>query len=735
MIGFTRERKSMRRAAKRAFTLVELLVVIAISTILLGLLLYPLFYAQQITNRVQSQATAQDAARNGVERISRELSQATFVFDNTATAVVIPLSRTNSEISPLVFNDIVPSVAPIVKPRILFARLDYILPESNSSDTTIDPTTGKPLTGNHITFPLAPGTRVVRNFLGLADNAKPYANRYEFRATDTDFNPLLLYRAEFDPTDPDLVRQGPYPPGETDFAPGRFNDPNFFYNTANATTTNAAGKVGNGRPYAENWKRKASAVISGPRLDMLAWRRDSSRELIPDLPFQTMAYFAPAAVPGDAATPGSLTAGNAETPGAPPTLYSAQHGQWTLPFTVTFFRSTTHDSTQAPTNVAPTSAYEGSVRFVVEMDNTVNPARARVGLVSSSGTLATTPNLVFTSLSPVSGKIFVKTPRLTFSVDPLRGRIETGFPPLAGTIAGVPLLDEYDPNTKQRTGVQRAFVAGIYPDANFGELIPTVLSMNTLDPRVGNPGVRPDQGIWGLDLFDMTATRYVSLNFPIPAQNSPLRIFGDTGMPNDFAGIMIAPGTEQVLGPEMPMSATVQLLPYNRVNDAVGTDQLLDKSFAGLAGDTAMPYAPVNGQRNYVLSQFLQPNRALLRFDAGTGVDVGNGLLGVPASGSPLIPDPNTPGLPASQALPRELRVSYLWQNNFARDAQGYPLSAADVRAATADFKPEGDVVKVDYSTRSLLNVQIGARVHDSNAPVPQTIQFSDKVRVGNAVR
>ncbi len=694
----------MRRAAKRAFTLVELLVVIAISTILLGLLLYPLFYAQQITNRVQSQATAQDAARNGVERISRELSQATFVFDNTTTAVVIPLNRTIN------FDG-----GPTNRPRILFAKLDYILPDSQGTPGgTIDPTTGKPLTGNHITFPLAPGTRVVRNFLGLADNAKLYGNRYEFRGEDTDFNPVLLYRAEFKMDDPDLIV--PTPLGEDSTLAGRFNDPNFFYNTNVAP---------NGRPFAENWKRKVSAVISGPRLDMLAWRRDSSRELITDLPFQTLAYFAPSAVPGDTATPGSLTAGNAETPGAPPTLYSAQHGQWTLPFTVTFFRSTTRNS----------GTNEGSAQFVVEMDNTVNPARPRVRLASSSGKLATLQNEVFTSLSAVSGKIFVKTPRLTFSVDALRGRVETGFPPLAGTTGGVPLF------APASGGAVIPMNPSVYPDANFGELVPTVLRINTLDSRAGALGVRPDQGLWGIDLLAATGGTeryYADTLTPIAGLGagfpSPLRVFGNTdgtGAVLDAGGVMIAPGTEQVLGPEMPMSATAQLLPYNRINETVGTT-LLAKSFAGLAGNAALPYAPVNGQRNYVLSQFFQPNRALIWFDAGEKIDIGNGLLG---AGTPALPDPNTPGLPASLAQPRELRVSYLWQNNFARDTQGYPLNAADQRAATGDFKPEGDVVKLDYSTRSLLNVQIGARVHDSNAPVPQTIQFSDKVRVGNAVR
>lgn len=691
--------RSTIRRAKRAFTLVELLVVIAISAILLGLLMYPLYYAQQIANRVQSQATAQDAARNGVERISRELAQATFVFDNTATPVIIPLNRTIN------YNG-----APTTNPPILFAKLDYILPDSTSGNPNdpLDPTTGKPMSGTNVTFPLAPGTRVVRHFLGLANNTRPYGNRYEFRGEDTDFNPVLLYRVEFDPSDPNLVA-----PNTPPLAAGGFNDPNFFYNTNVAP---------NGATYAANWKRKASAVISGPRLDMLAWRRDGSRELIPDLPIQTLAYFAPAAVSGDTGTPSSMTAGNAETPGAPPTLYSSQHAQWTLPFTVSFYRSTT------------TPGNEGAVQFVFEMDNTTGRLRVRSDMGSGTLQIANAGD-IYTSLSAVTGKVFVKTPRLTFMVDPLRGRIETGFPPLAGSVAGVPLLDEYNQVTGMSANNRRPFVASLYPTDNYGELVPTVLSVTTLDPRAGAT-TRTDQGLWGIDLFNTTATRYVSLNYPIPAQYSPLRIFGNTdgtGAVVNAGGIMIAPGTEQVLGPEIPLGNSPQLLPYSRVNALSGAVALRKESpvRAGAVPATA-PYSPVTGQRTYALEQFLKPNKAELRFDSGEGVidPAYPGLL--------LAPDILTPGLPAvpSGQPQRFLRVSYLWQNNFARDVQGRALNASDeLSTGNDDFKPEGDVVKVDYSTRSLMNVQIGARVHDSNAPVPQTIQFADKVRVGNAVR
>ena len=139
----------MRRKVRSApFTLVELLVVIAITSILLGLLFYPIFQGFQITQRVQTQATAQDAARTGVEKIQRELSQATFVFDNANTPIVIPLNRTINY-----------DGAPTNRPPVLFAKLDFLLPDTTAANNgdPIDPTTGKPMTGGHDPIPARAG--------------------------------------------------------------------------------------------------------------------------------------------------------------------------------------------------------------------------------------------------------------------------------------------------------------------------------------------------------------------------------------------------------------------------------------------------------------------------------------------------------------------------------------------------------------------------------------------------
>lgn len=716
----------MTHRTKRAFTLVELLVVIAITSILMGLLFYPMFQAFRFTQRVQSQAQAQDGARSGVEKIQRELSQAAFVFDNANTATVIPLNRTVNY-----------DGAPTSRPPVLFVRLDAILPDRASTPTTgdpIDPTTGKPISGGTIRFPLAPGTRVVRYFLGLQDNTKPYSNLYEFRGEDASFNPVLLYRAEFDPSDPNLVK-----PGVADAAPGGFNDPEFFYRGLPTSSGVPASEIApNGQPYGANWRKLVSPVLSGPRLDMLAWRKDGAGELMPDLPFRTLALFSPASVPGDTTKPGFLTAGNAEAPGAPPTLYTTQYGQWTTPFSLTFLRSASTGG----------SGNEGEIKFTFEVDATAPPAqRLRVRTDGGTGTLATANNEVYSAFLASTGQIFVKTPRLTFAVDPVRGRIETGFPPLAGTTAGAPLF--YPSGSNAPVAMSQT----LFPAINRGDLVPTAFRVNTRDPRADGLSVKLDQGLMGVDLMETTALRYyvdpgtLPVAVPAPAAvgdfSSPLRIFGNVdgaGNVQSFGGILVSPGTERVYGPEIPLTVSPQLLPYNRTTDTLnGEVSALQKQPASI---TAAIYAPVTGKRTYDIDQIHEIPQAKLSFDTGDRHDlkadnpawaglIGSGQLGF------AVPN-DSPGIPAAQAADpnqREIRATYLWQNNYARDNFGHPLNADDSRADLGTFKPEADVVKAEYQTRSLLNVQVGARVYDANVPVPTTIQFSDKVKIGNATR
>ena len=282
VLGKRQASVAMRYARlSRAFTLTELLVVIAITTILLGLLFVPIIQGFNITRRAAAETAAQAAVRTGLERISRDLSQAVYVFDNSATPILMPLSRT---------FPIGPGGANTNQPHILFAKIDFVPRGGKApSASVIDPTTGEPMSGKTLTLPLANGTRVIRYFLGLRRNldaagaVKPYLNQYEFSSRadggnpDNEHNPLIVYRAEFDPKDPNLFDLANY--GSVVDGDGGFNDPAFFYNTNPAP---------NGRSYAQNWRDIASPLVDSDKADMLAWRRDGSGALVTEAPFRTL---------------------------------------------------------------------------------------------------------------------------------------------------------------------------------------------------------------------------------------------------------------------------------------------------------------------------------------------------------------------------------------------------------------------------------------------------------------
>jgi len=708
----------MRRLiqATRGFTLTELLVVIAITSILLGLLFIPIIQGFNITRKAQAETQAQSAARTGLERIVREVRQAAYIFDNTATPIVVPLARDVN------FG---PGGAATRNPHVLFAKLDLLPPSTLGvgAGDVVDPTTGKGLQGSPLRLPLAPGRRVVRYFLGLERNttstgaAATYANLYEFGArefgtADTTHNPLILYRAEFDPSDTNLVDPARFD-SKVD-GDGGFDDPAFFYNVRVAP---------NGRSYAENWKAVATPVVSGPRQDMLAWRRDQSGDILPDAPMRTLVQFSPGTVVGDTAVPGFLTAGAAEVPGAVPTMYTAKEAQWVLPFTVTFYRGSAGRGTARP------SYGVLQLRF----ENEVQPdgsTRLRVARVAADGALPAPDDGLYTVRQGTTGRILVKTPNLTFAVDPSRGRVETAFPPYAGNESGAPLL----------AGSGNPLVASPYPAV--ADLIPTAMQFDTQDPAAGTGTVPTNQGIVAVAPLALgPSAAYFADGVSGFAGNapSPLQIFGNVagGVLQPGGGLMIAPGSERILAPELAVGSTslASWVTWHRVPAALGS-VAKRASLVDDALDTTAPprrrWSTITGSRTYLLDQDTQPNAfARILFDESGG-----------------------PGLPARSltdpagVAPRRAYIGYLWQNNYARRVggpqNGWPVDsedrtlvdlasgAANGRAAVV---PEPDVVKVDYSTRSQLVVNFGVNVYDTNTKRPTTLQLNDRIKVGNLGR
>lgn len=720
----------------RGFTLTELLVVIAITGILLGLLFIPITNGFRLTRQAQNQVQAQGQARNGLEKLSRELAQASYVFDNSATPVVVPLK----------FNVQLGTAAPTANPKLAFTKLDLLAPLRGTTGGVIDPTTSGLVGGGEVRFPLAPGTRIVRYFLGLRDNTKPYENVYERAVTefasDNKHNPLVLYRIEFSPNDSQLVNQNPtFKYSATDNQAG-LNDPFFFYNTQLAS---------NGRSYAANWKAKATMVVDGPNQDLLAWRKDDIGNLVAGSPMRPLVTFTPSTVVGDTATPGFLTAGNAEAPGAVPTLYTTQHGHWVLPCTLTVFRGSGAREKQ------PSAFGQLSLRIENEpqADQSTRLRIRKLTTTANEGSLTTRDDGTnfYTSYSPTSNKLLIKTPNLTFAVDLERGRIETGFPPYAGNPNGAPFF--------LRSGSFQQMQPGFYPTfapsgavTNLGDLIETRYQVSTGDPRSSNPanGLPTNQGIDTINLWndfggrrasltpwDTTfVPRYSSVNpLVIGTYYSPLLVFGNVAgsQVNPGGGMLLAPGTESVVGPDLDVTPNSRTqVSYSRAAEAAvnGRSPILKKATLitdqlGVAAGNpaARRWSPITGQRNYYLTQDTEPHNVVLRFD-----------------------EPNGPGLPARgiydpvSIVARQLQVTFLWQNNFARafggTQNGWPMDAqGNVAGDKIAITPEPDVIKVDYATRDLLSISFGVNVYDSGSPTRQatSITLSDKVRIGNGLR
>lgn len=725
-----------RHRSQQAFTLIEMIIVIALTGLLLSLILGPLVQGFNLTNRARAYAEAQDASRFGIEQLKREIGQASYVFDNSNTPIILPFSeKVNDDRAAKYLN--VYSTAPggNAQPSILFAKIDFI-PTATAGEgagTKIDPTTGKPLGGSPLVLPLAPGRRYVRYFIGLREPYKKdatgkysgpnyYGNPFEFKdndSKDNNFNSFVLWRAEYDPSDVNLIVPG----APNTINAGGMHDPNFFYNSTVAP---------NGRTFAENWRAVSSPVLATTNLDLIAWRKNQTKELVPGSPFQILVNFTPSSMAGETATPGFLSNAAGEQENAVPSMYTTQFAQWTFPYTITVYRASSQGGTASPNF--------GSIQFTIQQ--TPQPNGTTVLQVNMSAPVAGPTN---DSIDPDSntkyywlydettGKVFIHTAKLTFQVDPARGRIETGFLPLA-TQQGVILYRNTNGNVVPMT-------EGV--DGNYGRLVTTVFRQNTRAAYAGNliPGAQAPNPTnipvnAGLIKTTLDIPTYYEATAPLPSFQNPGTAYPSpfaTFMGNAWQSVTLALGTERVLGPDAQLSAdsanNVLLTNYVRLPVlATGLSKPATRS-GSLFIRSVTP--------NYSLETLLT-KVPVLSFD----VDIINPTDGIPAAGLPAAPANTNPQ--------GELQVIYLWQNNFARDAVGHPINTwgEDVSSSSAvgsaaghaiktgsDYRPEPDVMKVDYATRSQINILLGARVYDSSTGEPQTAQVTNRVNVGNVAR
>jgi len=303
-----------RAACCRAFTLIEILIVIALTTLLFALLLVPLVSAIKYTRQVQSLTAAQDAVRITRERLTRELSSAVFVFDNTSHRFAIPAGATQTGSDDLSTNfldlDIPTSAASTAaNPNTVIAhaynaKLDFALPRVNDTGVK-DPTTGEPIaygpsgSGSAVItspaqiFPAAAGGTMVRYWVGLKDPTQPYNNNREANADRSNSdNTYILYRAQFQPYTKDPT--GKYVPNTNLFAltadgkAPEIDDPDFFRYVKDTDinwlddlhgTYGATGGFSAHNKRVDAWRTIAKPVIPGPNVDLILLPRNADNTI------------------------------------------------------------------------------------------------------------------------------------------------------------------------------------------------------------------------------------------------------------------------------------------------------------------------------------------------------------------------------------------------------------------------------------------------------------------------
>ncbi|MCC6484097.1 MAG: type II secretion system protein [Armatimonadetes bacterium] len=315
-----------RRSA--GFTLIELLVVIAITSILVTLLMAPLIQGFTITKRTQLTVLAQESARQTLESVTREIQSAVYVYDNSGQALNLPVVDRDGNPTvvsvPYAMVDLVPpklmmhcdaASHPANKPRD-YPRGDLawpVCPYTHTDGKGNDQVEARPIT------PVEPDSTIVRYFIGLRDPSQPYSGGGSGSLLAGDqANGYVLYRAEFHPDDPTLLRQGP----------GGFilHDPNFFYDRAAAP---------NGETFSANWKRVSKVVGPVTDVDLVTIDFNTAGQPI----VNPVVRFVPRAVRNDVLTPTEIGRAAEGEPNAPPTTYRASSGLWSPGYQVRLYRN------------------------------------------------------------------------------------------------------------------------------------------------------------------------------------------------------------------------------------------------------------------------------------------------------------------------------------------------------------------------------------------------------------
>ncbi len=748
----------------QGFTLIELITVMAISTILLGIIVVPMFESFQATRTAQAFADAQDKARLLTERLTREISESVGVKDveglGGRVSIVVQTPGKGVLEDGTVVN---PTGGNWVTVGMNYTKLDIVLPAKvgvrGPGGGFIDPSTGKEdptlrAPKGQVQLPLAPGTTIRRYWVGLRDPFKIYTNPYDgllsTRGGGQD-NLYVLYMAEVEPVvmlagvptvnaaffDVDLPKDGT---GRTP----KYDDPDFFL----ATGAGAGAPVNNDAKAARirNWMNKAQIVTELSRYDMIQPVYDKSTRLVKlnggpgtySPRITPLIQFRPSHVEGDSSDAAATMPLGTETEGADQLgseTYVGKYGAWS---SLTVRSYSGNYSPPQPYQIARTEADQLKLFYF-------DPAGGVVDTTPGSGTelfnvanyldlikrkyvgdaTARYPFTQSTTVAAVNNLVFKP-----FSVNQEKGRISSSFAIADhGTLGQDPnsaanLFSNNDPNPNNLPMVAAqgnvasgwaatdsaltpttdpALAAGTFDAAPFFDATFNRFNINRVFNKVWADAQAGRNGIPSQFGELGGAHRFLDLR-TVPQGDrtpSPLALYPNAS---------IVPSSEEVWGPDQTPGAVNALeVRYRRVNKEPGPNEyrinytgLPEPSAAGYAA-LGLPVPPAAYTPSSFVSAIVQP-----RYKAGY----------IQLCSYPEVPIAATMRVRGAAAgttfdVPGRIRVAYRFQ-----------------------FTNATDTVRVDYDTRQLMQILVTIRNYpQSSVPNPQTVTMKATANVKNFIR
>ncbi len=766
----------------RGFTLIELITVMAISTILLSIIVVPMFESFRATRTAQAFADAQDKARLLTERLTREISESVGVKDvegiGGRVSIVIQTPRSGVlENGTVVPDTAIPpgSTPPWVTVGMNYSKLDIVLPAKVGNRGIgggfIDPNTGKEdptlrAPKGQVQLPLAPGTTIRRYWIGLRDPFTNYTNPFEGILTPQSGgrdNLFVLYMAEVEP----VVRVAGNPTVNAAFfdadpadGTGRtpnYNDPNFFL-----ATGAAAGAPVNNDAKADrirNWLSKAQIVTELSRYDMIQPVIDKTRRLVKlndnggvySPRITPLIQFRPSHVEGDSSDAamtmplGTETEGAAQLgsetyvgkygawssltvrsyPGtyAPPQPYQIARNQTLLPVAnppIRHLQIFEFDPAAVPTNVPDTDETKGTLLFDVTAYQDFQKRK-----YTFADPTARYPFSQATTPAAVNNLAFKP-----FSVNQEKGRISASFAiGDHGTVgqdpsanANIFAANDFNPNNLPQIAAQGNTASGWI--LNEPELTPTT------DPSVaaGTFDVGP--------FYDAAFSRFnINRVFNkiwadaqagrngVPAQ------FGEIGGAHRFIDLRLVPQGDRTTSP-LSLYPNASIVPSSE--EVWGPDQNPGANYG-----YEVRYRRVNkepGPNEYRINYTNLPEPSVAGYTA----------LGLP------VPPPNyTPASFVSAIVQPRYKVGYV---QLCSNPEVPIPATMRIRGAAAgttfdvpgrirvayrfQFTNATDTVRVDYDTRQLVQILVTIRNYpQSNVPNPQTVTMKATANVKNFIR